>query len=124
MARGAALKGGLTVSVQGAAELRAALRAIPVRLGRTADANAKAGRLVVAEARRRAPVRTGRLRNSIRAKVTAAEVVVGSDVPYAVYQDQGTRYIRPTYFLSGAQSRVQGQITAVYEEFLRRAVSG
>ena len=44
-------------------------------------------------ARRYAPVRTGRLRRSIRALLLKGyrEIVVVSDVPYATYMESGTR---------------------------------
>ena len=53
-------------------------------------------------ARAHCPVRTGRLRDSIYAKVQNWIIQLGAAVPYAVYQEFGTRYIRPRRFLSNA----------------------
>jgi HK97 gp10 family phage protein len=53
-------------------------------------------------ARTRCPVRTGRLRDSIYAEVRDWIIRVGVAVPYAVYQEFGTRFIRARRFLSNA----------------------
>lgn len=48
-------------------------------------------------ARQRAPVDTGRLRNSV--SVDLEQDMLYSNVEYAVYQDLGTIYIEPTFFM-------------------------
>jgi len=53
-------------------------------------------------ARARCPVRTGRLRDSIYAKVEGWIMQLGATVPYAIYQEFGTRYIQARRFLSNA----------------------
>jgi len=53
-------------------------------------------------ARASCPVRTGRLRDSIFAKVENWIVKLGAMAPYAVYQEFGTRYVQPRRFLSNA----------------------
>ena len=53
-------------------------------------------------ARARCPVRTGRLRDSIYAKVRDWILQLGATAPYAIYQELGTRYIRPREFLKNA----------------------
>jgi len=53
-------------------------------------------------ARARCPVRTGRLRDSIYAKVRNWSIRLGAAVPYAVYQEFGTRYVRARRFLRNA----------------------
>lgn len=53
-------------------------------------------------ARARCPVRTGRLRDSIYAKVRGWILQLGATAPYAIYQELGTRYIRPRQFLKNA----------------------
>jgi len=47
------------------------------------------------------PVDTGRLRESIDKDTDRRELVseIGSDVSYAIYQELGTRYIRPKSYL-------------------------
>jgi len=53
-------------------------------------------------ARARCPVRTGRLRDSIYAKVRDGILQLGATAPYAIYQELGTRHIRPRAFLKKA----------------------
>ena len=53
-------------------------------------------------ARARCPVRTGRLRDSIYARVQDWVLELGATAPYAVYQELGTRFIRPRKFLENA----------------------
>ncbi len=62
----------------------------------------KSGLRVEAEAKRRAPVRTGALRNSIRSEMEDEfTAVIGAYMPYAIYVEFGTRkmearpYLRP-----------------------------
>jgi HK97 gp10 family phage protein len=53
-------------------------------------------------ARERCPVRTGRLRDSIYARVQDWILQLGATAPYAIYQELGTRYIEPRQFLKNA----------------------
>ena len=53
-------------------------------------------------ARARCPVRTGRLRDSIYARVQDWILQLGATAPYAIYQELGTRYIEPRQFLKNA----------------------
>ena len=55
-------------------------------------------------ARERCPVRTGYLRDTIYAMVLDWLLKLGATAPYAVYQELGTRYIRPREFLKNAVS--------------------
>ncbi|WGM90169.1 MAG: hypothetical protein NUK63_03375 [Candidatus Bathyarchaeum tardum] len=53
-------------------------------------------------ARAKAPVVTGRLRDSIYAHVEGLILKLGATAPYAVFQELGTRYIKPKAFLQSA----------------------
>ena len=65
-------------------------------------------------ARARCPVRTGRLRDSIYAKVQDWILQLGATAPYAIYQELGTRYIRPREFLKNAVSlRMQSLVNRI-----------
>jgi len=73
-------------------------------------------------ARARCPVRTGRLRDSIYAKVRDWILQLGATAPYAIYQELGTRYIRPRRFLKNAVSlRMQSLINRV-NRAIRQAI--
>lgn len=80
------------------------------RTGGIATGLLRTGIRVQTEARRRCPVDTGRLRASIGVTLTAAPagfaVRVGSDVIYARYVHDGTRYMRPRPFLTDALASV------------------
>ena len=65
-------------------------------------------------ARERCPVRTGRLRDSIYAKVQEWILQLGATAPYAVFQELGTRFIRPREFLKNAVSlRMQSLVNRI-----------
>jgi len=68
-----------------------------------AEALGEVGRQIVVRARAYAPVRTGALRASIYETVTHDLVLrVGAYVYYALFQEYGTRYIAPRYFMTRA----------------------
>jgi len=65
-------------------------------------------------ARERCPVRTGRLRDSIYARVQDWILQLGATAPYAIYQELGTRHIRPREFLKNAVSlRMQSLVNRI-----------
>jgi len=65
-------------------------------------------------ARARCPVRTGYLRDSIYALVLDWLLKLGATAPYAIYQELGTRYIRPRAFLKNAVwLRIQSLVNRV-----------
>jgi HK97 gp10 family phage protein len=67
------------------------------------DVLSDVGRQTVIKARAYAPVRTGALRASIYATTTRnLELRIGAYVYYALFQEYGTRYIAPRYFLTRA----------------------
>jgi len=73
-------------------------------------------------ARARCPVRTGRLRDSIYAKVQGWIIQLGATAPYAVYQELGTRYIQARRFLSNAvELRMQSLINRI-DEAIRQVI--
>lgn len=80
---------------------------------------------IIAQAKALAPVDTGALRNSLRYKTSTGqgsfeidiqlkpgEAAVGSALEYAVYQEFGTRYMKPQPFLRPAIALYQGQKAA------------
>jgi len=76
-------------------------------------------------ARQLAPIRTGRLRDSIFSRVQGWELKFGAKAPYAEFLEFGTRHIQPRLFLSQAVDTYDAQLelllaTAV-EEAIREA---
>lgn len=95
------------------------------RLGRAlANWQLIAASEVVKEARKLAPYRTGKLRNSITATFKDTTVRVGSAVSYARYQEFGTRYIKPRRFLRGALEAKREYLIKLAQEFIGRQLRG
>lgn len=81
------------------------------------------GQEVMRRARQLAPVRTGRLMQSIYAQMIYKWVVkIGCYVPYAYFQEFGTRYIQPRYFLTRALEESRMQFLTIVAVALQRAV--
>jgi len=74
-------------------------------------------------ARQLAPVRTGRLRNSIFSRVEGWILNFGAKAPYAEFQEFGTRYIQPRHFLTQAVNQYEPKLElllgAAVEEAIR-----
>lgn len=69
------------------------------------------------EAKLRAPVRTGRLRNGIKGSASEDTLILGTDVPYAVYVEFGTRYTR-------AQPHMRPGMQAAIDQYERTMTQG
>ena len=86
------------------------------------DALNQTGQLVVRRAQELAPVRTGRLIASIYCKIIYKWVVkVACMVPYAIFQELGTRYIQARYFLTRALSENAMNFLSIVAVALQRA---
>lgn len=66
------------------------------------------------------PVRTGNLRSSIAYDADDSQVIIGSDVPYASYVEEGTYRMRPRPYLRPAIVNHLDE----YREVIRRAMGG
>lgn len=114
---------GLRVEVKGADTLARTLNAAARDLQDYSAVNRRAGEVLARTAAGRAPRRSGRLAATtavISADDRGAEV--GSGVPYGRFQDLGTRWVRPTYYLSGALGQAEGAVTDVYSVAVDRTV--
>lgn len=78
------------------------------------------GERVVGYATDIVPVRTGNLRSSIAYDADDSQVIIGSDVPYASYVEEGTRNMRPRPYLRPAIVNHLDE----YREIIRRAMGG
>jgi HK97 gp10 family phage protein len=71
-----------------------------------------------------APVRTGRLISNILVVVMSMWIVrVICRVPYAIFQELGTRYISPRLFMTRAMAEYAPQIMFIIQAALERAAS-
>lgn len=90
----------------------------------------RAGQQVAGEARKRAPVNTGHLRRSIRARLKEenGETVskIGTNVDYAIHVEYGHRtrggksYVLGRYFLYGALQSQKGNVLRIITRALNR----
>jgi HK97 gp10 family phage protein len=77
---------------------------------------------VAAEARRLAPMRTGRLRSSIFSRVREWMLVIGATAPYALFVEFGTRYMQARRFLWRAIQRYLPQLGSIMGEAISQAI--
>jgi HK97 gp10 family phage protein len=69
---------------------------------------------VMMRARQLAPVKTGRLMQSIYVEMVAEYMFkVACYVPYALFQEFGTRYIAPRYFLTRALQESRSEFLSI-----------
>ena len=92
-----------------------------------ASAIEEAAGLVEARAKDLCPVRTGRLRDSIRAAVAeiAGDVLraeVGTDVPYAAAVEMGTRRAAAQPFLLPALEACREEVQRIVRAAVRRVI--
>jgi HK97 gp10 family phage protein len=89
---------------------------------RFAEVLGEIGQQIVVRARAYAPVRTGALRASIYHTITRDLVLrVGAYVYYAIFQEFGTRYIAPRYFLTRAINECMPLLTFAMQEAISKA---
>ena len=109
------------IRVEGAKELRSALRSIAPELRAEMRAiNLEAARVVLPVALARVPVRSGRLRATVRvlASQRAGRIAAGKKlVPYAgpIHFGWPKRHIRPQPFLYEALDSRRTQVIGVYQ---------
>lgn len=83
--------------------------------------------VLVSDARREAPVDTGRLRSSIGSEIvmgSGSEIIgkVGSKVEYASYQEYGTRYQKGKPYLRPAVEKNRNRLVKLFEDGIARAL--
>lgn len=109
-------------------EVKAALKQLGYDIDHMRTAHLRAGQAVAKVARSRARVKTGRMRDAILVRANADGVTIENHIPYAVYQDKGTRYIKGNQFMSGALDIAQAEVEAIYrravDDAVRRAGGG
>lgn len=117
----------VTVKVEGARQLRSALKRAGAELGELTDAHREAAALVASAAAARAPQRTGRLAASIRpnASRTRARVAAGgAATPYAgpIHWGWPARNIAESLFVTEAAAELEETWLSRYEAELERIV--
>lgn len=117
------------VKVQGLRELTRAMQNIGIPKDAIKDAGKIAGQKVINEAKTLVPVRTGKLRDSIRLGATAAGQVTiragGARVPYAnpIHWGWYKRHIKPQPFFAKALGYTRDEIYQTYFIQLERHIT-
>ena len=70
-------------------------------------------------AKLKSPVDTGRLRGSISHRAIKNTAYIGTNVPYAVYQEFGTIHIKPKEFLKSAVFKHHNVYKRIVEQYLK-----
>jgi hypothetical protein len=116
--------GAARVQVTGAKELRAALRRAGADVKDMTRINKSVAEIVAADARQKAPARSGRLRKSIRAggRQSAGYVSAGRSrtVPYAgpIHYGWPARNIESQPFLLDAMGAKEGEVIRQYQDHI------
>ena len=114
--------GGRTaIQVRGARELAAGLRKAGIDLKDLREQNKQAAGIVTDEGRRQVPVRSGRLRKTIRAGATQKAGVV----PYAnpIHWGWPSHHIEPHPFLTQAAKDTEPEWVAIYQAGVEKIIS-
>lgn len=80
----------------------------------------KIGQKSVDYAKLACPVDTGRLRSSITHAVGDNEVIVGTNVEYAIYVELGARGRRPVYYLKNSMANHISEYQSIFDSELKR----
>ena len=82
-----------------------------------------AGIRIIAKAKENAPVKTGDLRRNITFKVDRTkedlELTVFDPVPYTIYQEQGTQFIKAKWFIKNAITETRSYILDKIKEAMK-----
>lgn len=122
------MAGAPVVKVEGARKLRRELKAAGAQLADLKSVHDRVADLVTTEAQRRAPVRTGRLRASLKPISTSASAIVRATkaaVPYGapVHWGWPRRNIRENAFAWEAAQDLQPQIERLYLQDMEAALA-
>lgn len=117
---------GTGFTVRGGDELARTMHAAALELDDLSAVNDRVGALVLARARPRVPVRSGRLVGSLRAVPDPGAVTMGSSLVYAgpIHNGWPAHHIAANPFLSDATRASQSQLVGLYTAELEDVVAG
>jgi hypothetical protein len=114
---------GMRVQLLGGDTLARTTAAAAAELADLSAPGRAAGALLAARAAAFAPRRTGRLAGSIRvARFGPDGAEVATAVPYASFQEYGTRWVRPKFYMARALDTAADPVTDTYAAAVDRAV--
>ena len=79
---------------------------------------------ILADSTMNAPVKTGKLSQSLRTEAIEGGYAIVSSVKYTKYQEEGTKTIEAKFFIRGAVEKHQDEITAAIENLIREYFRG
>ncbi len=77
---------------------------------------------VEGQAKRNAPVDTGRLRASINREERYLEGEVYTGVRYAIFQEYGTKYFKGRYYMTNAVKMLKAKIITFFEKAIENII--
>jgi len=111
------------LKVRGISRLERNLKVINERLNKDIQQGLKqSSNIIIKEAKRIVPVKTGRLRKSIKGRIKPRSLRVGSDVEYAPFVELGTRFQRAQAFLLPALQHSRLKIQRVFQKILGKTI--
>jgi len=113
----------INLTLEGAENLQQALQSLDNTLQQSIQQQLERWAMEVLEfARSLAPIRTGRLRDSIYAKTSGWVIQIGAEAPYAIFVEFGTRYMQAQPFLYPAVEEYMPRLEEMLLEALGQAV--
>lgn len=110
-----------TITQQGQFAITARLNALAQALESPQEALKAAGDVGVAEAKRLARIKTGKMRDSTRADVTKDSLTIGSYVTYAIYNEMGTYRMSAQPFITPGMERAFDELVRIMNTQLSAA---
>ena len=105
--------------VEGVRKASSRLRELRRRVGYASEAIVReAGETCLRRAKQLAPVRTGRLRESIELSTMPNAAVVEAKAPYAGFVEHGTKYARPRPYMAPAVREAMEKMAEALERLL------
>lgn len=114
----------ISIQVNGLEEFQKLLSQMPNKIQKgLSDAIKKTAFLIEGQAKQNTPVNTGRLRASILTELHPFSATVSPTVGYAIYVHEGTRYMRSRPFMYDAVQQTKDEISDIFSEAVKVAVS-
>jgi len=113
----------IEVDAKGMEELREKMQRVDSAMQRNVHRQlASLGADIKAMARQIVPVRTGRLRASIYARVEEWMLKIGAEAPYAYFVEAGTTFFRGFFFLTRSIQMHLPQLKAIISQAINESV--
>lgn len=114
----------INVKIKNAAEIRRAFGMAPTLMSKNLNKALKKSLLLIErDSRRNTPVDTGRLRASHRTKFSTLSGELSTNVSYATFVHEGTRYMRARPFMRRAVSKNEPEVNIFMKEAVEKTLN-